>query len=135
MVCLFHGDYGPADPAFISGSASRWVVDASLLKGARNIGEVEAIQRHLLKGETLSWCDQGYAWVEQDAVGWFYGAVFVFVILPYLIMNIRARTRGASWLGVGPKRLDGRPQLPPLSPFLFGRSTPCVRFGRQRSRW
>ena len=112
MVCLFHCDYGPADPAFISGSASRSVADASLLKGARNIGEVEAIQRHLLKGETVSWCYQGYAWVEQDAVGWFYGAAFVFVILPYLIMKIRARTGGASWLGVGPKRLDGRPQLP-----------------------
>jgi hypothetical protein len=135
MVCLFHGDYGPVDPAFISGSASRSVADASLLKSARNIGEVEAIQRLLLKGETVSWCDQGYAWVEQDAVGWFYGAAFMFVILPYLIMKIRAWTRGASWLGVGPKRLDGRPQLPPLSPFLFGRSTPCVRFGRQRSRW
>jgi hypothetical protein len=26
MVCLFHGDYGPADPAFNLGSASTWVV-------------------------------------------------------------------------------------------------------------
>ena len=112
MVCLFHGDYGPADPAFDLGSGSTWVVDANSLTGARNLGEAEAIQRHLLRGEPVSWCDQGYAWVEQDAVGWFYGAAFVFVILPYLMMKIRARAKGASFLGVGPQRLDGRPQFP-----------------------
>ena len=60
MVCLFHGDYGPADPAFNLGSGSTWVVDANSLTGARNLGEAEAIQRHLLRGEPVSWCDQGY---------------------------------------------------------------------------
>jgi len=94
MVCLFHGDYGPPDPAFAVSSAPgapihSWAVDASLLTGARNIGEAEAIQRHVLKGEAVSWWHQGYAWVDQDAIGWFYLAAFVLVVLPYLAMKIR----------------------------------------------
>jgi hypothetical protein len=60
MVCLFHGDYGPADLNFtISGSVTRahgWTLDANLLEEARNIGEVGAIQRHVLRDETASWC-------------------------------------------------------------------------------
>jgi hypothetical protein len=94
MVCLFHGDYGPPDPAFAVSSAPgapihSWAVDASLLTGARNIGEAEAIQRHVLKGEAVSWCHQGYSWVDQDAIGWFYIAAFVFVVLPHLVMKIK----------------------------------------------
>ena len=93
MVCLFHGDYGPADPAFNLGSESTWVVDANLLKEARNLGEAEAIQRHLLRGEPVSWCDQGYAWVDQDAVVWLYFAAFLFVVLPYLIMRAKCQNQ------------------------------------------
>jgi hypothetical protein len=53
MVCLFHSDYGPADPAFKFDPGSTvgvrgWIVSASSFKEARNIGEVEAIQRQLL---------------------------------------------------------------------------------------
>jgi hypothetical protein len=63
MVCLFHSDYGTADPEFNIGAASHlgvhgWVVNATLLKSARNIGEAEAIERHLMRGETVSWCDK-----------------------------------------------------------------------------
>jgi 4-amino-4-deoxy-L-arabinose transferase-like glycosyltransferase len=117
MVYLFHGDYGPEDPAFNLGSASTWVVDASSLKDARNIGEAEAIQRHLLRGEPVSWCDQGYAWVGQEAVGWFYAAAFLLVVLPYLVMRIKAWANGRSRLQVtagGAPRpvVEGRPQLP-----------------------
>ena len=101
MVCLYHGDYGPADPAFDLGSGSHfgvrgWIVDAALLKDARNIGETEAIERHLIRGESVSWCDQGYAWAEQDAVSWFYAAAFLFVVLPYLIFKIKERAKGGS---------------------------------------
>jgi hypothetical protein len=98
VACLFHGDYGPADPGFsvIAGSiaARGWRVDASQLMQARNRGEAEAIQRHLLKGETVTWCHQGYAWVDQPAIGWFYGAAFLFVVLPYLIMKLRVASGG-----------------------------------------
>jgi hypothetical protein len=121
MVCLYHGDYGPGDPAFDLGYGSPlgvrgWYVDASLLKGARNVGEAEAIQRHLLRGEQVSWCEQGYAWAEQDAIGWLYIAAFLFVVLPYVIMKIRAWKKGASWVGVaggdGPNpRVDRHPNL------------------------
>ena len=116
MVCLFHGDYGPADPAFSLGSESTWVVDASSLTGARNLGEAEAIQRHLLRGEAVSWCDQGYAWVDQDAVVCFYFAAFLFVILPYVIMRARARAR--AWVKGAPRpnsraeRLARHPRFP-----------------------
>ena len=76
MVCLFHGDYGPANPGFsIAGesvAARGWRVDASQLAQARNLGEAEAIQRHILKGEAVLWCHQGYSWVDQPAIGWFY---------------------------------------------------------------
>jgi hypothetical protein len=90
MVCLFHGDYGPPDPAFTvfaaAGAAVHgWTVDPHLLKDAHNIGEAEAIQRHVLKGEPVSWCHQGYAWVDQDAIGWFYLAAFVFVVLTHQV--------------------------------------------------
>jgi hypothetical protein len=114
MVCLYHGDYGPADPTFDLGSASHfgmrgWMVDATLLKNARNIGEAQAIERHLIRGESVSWCDQGYAWAEQDAVSWFYAAAFLFVVLPYLIFKIRARAKIA--LGAPTTTIDGRQRL------------------------
>src|ERR1700743_1052580 len=98
MVCLYHDDYELADPTFDLGSASHfgmcgWVVDSTLPKNARTIGEAEAIQRHLIRGESVSWCDQGYAWAEQDAVSWFYLAALLFVVLPYLIVKTKARAK------------------------------------------
>ena len=96
MVCLYHGDYGPADPAFglswpPQPGVLGWGVEARLLKDARNIGEAEAIQRHVNRGESVSWCDQGYSWAEQDAVSWFYLAVLLLVVLPYLTLKVKAR--------------------------------------------
>jgi hypothetical protein len=100
MPCPFHGDYGPADPNFaISGSATavrRWAVDPSLLKQARNIGEAEAIQRHVLRGESVSWCHQGYSWVDQNAIRWFYVAALVFVVIPYFLMKINIVRHGGT---------------------------------------
>ena len=112
MVCLFHGDYGPPDRAFNPGSGSTWVVDANSLKEARNLGEAEAIQRHLLRGEVVSWCDQGYKSVNQDAVVWLYFAAFLFVILPYLIMRARAWAKSVSQPNIRAERLARRPRLP-----------------------
>ena len=42
----------------------------------------------------VTWCHQGYSWVDQDAIGWFYLAAFVFVVLPYLVMKIKTLSRG-----------------------------------------
>ena len=95
VVCLFHGDYGPADPGFSVSAAvpsdHAWSVDANLLAEARNLGEAEAIQRHVLRGETVTWCHPGYSWVDQPAIGWFYIAAFVFVVLAYLAAKIMDR--------------------------------------------
>ena len=115
MVCLFHDDYGPPDPSFAVSAARAavhgWAVDASLLKAAHNIGEAEAIQRHVLRGESVSWCHQGYSWVDQNAIGWFYVAAFVFVVLPYLVIRIRALTCGLG-KGAGPRRSSEEPSRP-----------------------
>jgi hypothetical protein len=102
MQCLFHGDYGPPDPNFaISGptSAARsWPVDPSLLRQARNIGEAEAIQRDVLRGESVSWCHQGYSWVDQDAISWFCIAALAFVVVPYFLVKINiVRHRVGIW--------------------------------------
>jgi len=112
MVCLFHGDYGPADPAFNLGSGLTWVVDANSLKEARNLGEAEPIQRHLLRGKSVSWCDQGYAWVDQEAVVWLYWAAFLFVVLPYLIMRAKTWKKSASRRGARAKSFGGHPRVP-----------------------
>ena len=111
MVCLFHGDYGPPDPAFSLDSGSAWVVNANSLKKARNLGEADAIQRHLLRGEEVSWCHQGYAWVDQDAVVWFYFAAFLFVVLPFLIMRARAWAKAMSRPNVRAERPARRPRF------------------------
>jgi hypothetical protein len=98
MVCLFHGDYGPANPAFNLGSGSTWVVDANSLKDARNLEEAQG--------------DQGYAWVDQNAVVWFYFAAFLFVILPYLIIRAMVWAKRAPRPGATARRLGGRLRLP-----------------------
>jgi hypothetical protein len=113
MLCLFHGDYGPADPNFaVSGPSSAvrgWAVDPSFLRQARNIGEAEAIQRHLLRGERVSWCHQGYSWVDQDAIGWFYIAAMVFVVVPYLLMKINTVRRRVGSRSAAANGQLGRP--------------------------
>ncbi len=117
MVCLFHGDYGPPDPAFSVPGASAAVhgraVDASLLRNARNIGEAEAIQRHVLRGESVSWCHQGYSWVDQDAIAWFYIASFAFVVLPYLIKKIKTLSHRIGE-GRAPRQSPEEPSRPPI---------------------
>jgi hypothetical protein len=107
MVCLFHGDYGPSDPAFahfaLSGAGHSWNVEPRLLKQARNIGEAEAIERHVLRGESVSWCRSGYGWVEQDAITWFYVAALVLVVLPYVAIKLKA------WASARPFRASRSP--------------------------
>ena len=130
MVCLYHGDYGPADPAFYLSSHSGvggGAVDATLLKGARNIGEAEAIQRHLIRGEPVSWCDQGYARAEQDAVSWLYLAALLFVVLPYLIFRIKNRARAVSRVGARDCRPAGAHTLS-LVLIVFEGASHCAPF-------
>jgi hypothetical protein len=105
MVCLFHGDYGPADPHFVTGQHG-WAVDVRLLASARNLGEAEAIQRHALRGEPVIWCHEGYSWVDQDAITWLYGAAFAFVVLPYLAYRIKTTASGRHQARLRPQPLQ-----------------------------
>ena len=90
-ACLYHGDYGPANPLFASRQDNaRW-----LRQGARNGDEAQAILRHNLHGETVAWCDQGYAWAEQGVVGWLLVAALLFVVLPYLVTRLSRPVKAA----------------------------------------
>jgi hypothetical protein len=93
MSCLFASDYGPPQPGFdpLGG-------DGQLIRGfemhrrdlaaARNPGQLRAMERAYAKGETVTWCDNGYGWTYDHKVGDFFGAVVAFVILPWLVLRV-----------------------------------------------
>jgi hypothetical protein len=53
------------DGALIKAFEARRVV----LKTAQNLGQFEAMERKLVKGRTVTWCDNGYGWVYDQKVG------------------------------------------------------------------
>lgn len=88
--CLFRSDYGPADPHFdplaqggalIKGDEAH----AALLARAENLGQLQAMERKLARGQEVAWCDQGYGWVHQPVIE--YGFVFalIAIVLPYFL--------------------------------------------------
>lgn len=97
MSCLFASDYGPPDPAFRpedgQGALLRgFEAHTSELRKATNIGQLEAMERKLAKGESIVWCDQGYGWVYQDSVQ---AVVFILtfaVLVPYVVGKVRKRS-------------------------------------------
>ncbi len=106
MSCLYSSDYGPPDPAFDpravgGGLAKGFENHARELDQARNLGQFQAIERKLARGETVTWCDNGYGWVYDQKVDNFFGAIIAFVILPWLLMRIAPalaeRMRLVSW--------------------------------------
>lgn len=111
MSCLFASDYGPPQPGF-----DPLAQDGALIKGfaahraelaaARNPGQLQAMERKFAKGETVTWCDNGYGWVYDQKVGDFFGAIIAFVILPWLV--IRVAPRLADRLGLKPLKLTRR---------------------------
>ena len=98
MRCLYQSDYGPADPAF-----DPFAEHGALLKGfethtfelsqAQNRGQLEAMKRQLLRGETIQWCDQGYGWTAAPQTTDFFYAVAAFLILPWLVLRVLPRLR------------------------------------------
>ena len=46
------------------------------------------MERNFAKGESVTWCDDGYAWVYDQKVGDFFGAIVAFVILPWLVLRV-----------------------------------------------
>ncbi len=88
MNCLYASDYGPADPSF-----NALVDGGRLLRGyeahtsevarAQNLGQLQAMERQLQRGESIAWCDQGYGWVQSPAVEGFLVGFTLLVALPH----------------------------------------------------
>jgi hypothetical protein len=96
MACLYRSDYGPSDPSFDplgGGGALIKGFEAHLsdLAAAHNIGQLQAIERKLLRGETVGWCDQGYGWAEQPMVQDLMIVAAIALILPYALWKLRMR--------------------------------------------
>lgn len=110
MHCLFKSDYGPIDPSF-----DAFAGGGRLLKGfeahvhalsqARNVGQLEAMERKIERGEPILWCDQGYGWTSAPPItGFFYVSLFV-LILPWLALRVLPRL----WRQVPARRATGAP--------------------------
>ena len=50
--------------------------------------------------------------MNQDAIVWLYFAAFLFVVLPYLIIRLRAFAQRAAWRSAYAARFAGRPRFP-----------------------
>jgi hypothetical protein len=74
---------------------------AGELARAQNLGQLQAMERNLARGEKITWCDNGYGWVYDEKVDYFFGAIVAFVILPWLLMRVAPalaeRMRLVSW--------------------------------------
>lgn len=68
MSCLFASDYGPPQPGFDppaqDGALIRgFEAHRAALKTAQNLGQLQAMERKLAHGDSVTWCDNGYGWV------------------------------------------------------------------------
>lgn len=109
MLCLYASDYGPPNPAFdplVDGGRLLQGFEAhvSELAKAQNLGQLEAMERQVQRGQDILWCEQGYTWVYGRDVDYFFAAFAVLVILPYVVLrlfpslrNSIARLRCLSW--------------------------------------
>jgi hypothetical protein len=95
MTCLYASDYGAAEPAFApladGGALIRgFEAAAPVLGQARNLGQLQAMERLLARGETVRWCDQGYGWTEGAQFHGLFAAVLI-AALPYAAWRLRRR--------------------------------------------
>jgi hypothetical protein len=107
MTCLYASDYGPAEPGFSplrdGGVLIKGFETAgSVLAEARNLGQLQAMERVLARGDTVRWCDQGYGWTEGLQFHALFAAVLIGAI-PYAAWRLYAR------------RAARRPVSPPAS--------------------
>jgi hypothetical protein len=87
MLCLYHSDYGPPDPAFNPAANGGAVLrgfesPVSDLVRARNRGELDAMIRQLRHGREIQWCDQGYGWTYQKPINDMFEIIVIAVIVP-----------------------------------------------------
>jgi len=106
MSCLYATDYGPPDPSFEASAGGGRLIKgfethAGELARAQNLGQLQAMERKLAKGEAITWCDNGYGWVYDQKVGDLFGAIIAFVILPWFLLRVAPalaeRLRLVSW--------------------------------------
>jgi hypothetical protein len=93
MHCLYRSDYGRPDPAFDPAATG-----GVLLRGyeshrdelmhAQNLGQLEAMERQLTRGEQIQWCDQGYGWTYQPRVEGLFDAVLILVVAPWFVWRV-----------------------------------------------
>src|ERR1700676_2063489 len=70
-----------------------WGLEAHVreLSTAQNLGQLEAMERQLQRGESIAWCDQGYSWLEGWAVDGFLVGFTALVVLPYAAKRLAPR--------------------------------------------
>jgi hypothetical protein len=95
VPCLYESDYGAPDPGFdpfadggrlVAGFAAQ---DRQLAR-AKNLGQLQAMERTLARGDEILWCEQGYGWVYGRSVDALFAAIVIAVILPYAVWKARA---------------------------------------------
>ncbi len=95
MRCLYRTDYGPPDAkfeAFSDGIVPDGLTrgDVAVLATAQNLGQFEAMQRKLAKGESIVWCDQGYGWVHDPVIEGFF-AIAAAIVFPFALFRLTRR--------------------------------------------
>jgi len=55
---------------------------------AQNLGQLEAMERQLQRGQSIVWCDQGYGWAQSAAAEGFLAGFTVLVVLPYAVKRL-----------------------------------------------
>jgi hypothetical protein len=69
---------------------------ASELAKAQNLGQLEAMERQLQRGQDILWCDQGYSWVYERNVDDFFAVLATFVILTYFVFRVLPKLRSGA---------------------------------------
>jgi hypothetical protein len=101
MLCLYASDYGPADPVFdplVDGGRllRGFEAHASTLAKAQNLGQLEAMERQLQRGQDILWCEQGYSWVYDRNVDYFFAVLATLVIFPYFVFRVLPKWRSGA---------------------------------------
>lgn len=96
--CLYRSDYGAPDPGFdaLAGHGALiagFAAHRAVLAQAQNLGQLEAMERRLDRGQPILWCDQGYGWTEAPSVTAFFYVILVALILPWLVLRVLPRLR------------------------------------------
>jgi hypothetical protein len=93
MSYFYSMSYDPPDPTFgLSAHGGQLVKSLETrvaeLSRPQNLGQPQAMETKLAKGEQVTGYDGDYGWVYDQKVGDFFGAIIAFVILPWLVLRV-----------------------------------------------